>query len=78
MEDHRKEAQNYLGILRRGTDLYENFLEYLRREVQKGGFTLKDIGTSEEELKELQVKGCKTSAQNYLGILRRGTDLYEN
>jgi len=54
MEGHKKKAQKWLEYLRSGTDYYESFLEYLRREVQKGGLTLKDIGTSEEELEKLR------------------------
>ena len=71
-------AQKWLEYLRSGTDQYESFLRYLLEEVKEGGFTLKDIGTSEEELKKLRVKGCKISAQKWLEYLRSGTDQYES
>jgi len=54
MMNHKQEAQKWLEYLRAGTDNYDMPLEYLREEVRKGGFTLEDIGTSEEELKRLQ------------------------
>ena len=41
--------------------MYEDYIDYLRREVKKGGLTLQDIGTSEEELKELRIKNMKKS-----------------
>jgi hypothetical protein len=48
MEYHKKEAQFWLDSLRRGTDQYDYAIEIVRREIQKGGLTLEDIGTSEE------------------------------
>jgi len=77
-ENHKVQAQKWLEHLRSGTDQYESFLKYLHEEVQKGGFTLKDIGTSEEELEQLRVKGCKTSAQKWLEYLRSGADQYDS
>ena len=53
-EDHKVEAQKRLGYLRSGTEYYNIDLRFLRTEVQECGFTLQDIGTSEEELKELR------------------------
>ena len=61
MSDHGLEAQKWLGYLRNGTDMYEDYIDYLRSEVKKGGLTLQDIGTSEEELKELRIKNMKKS-----------------
>ena len=78
MKDHKGEARRALKYLRSGTDQYEGVLKHLREEVQRGGLTLKDIGTSEEELERLRVEGCKTSAQNTLKYLRSGTDQYED
>jgi len=63
MQDYKKEAQEWLRHLRRGTDGYEACLESLRREVQKGGLTLGEIGTSEEELKELRPATAGRNAQ---------------
>jgi len=51
MANHMQEAQKWLKYLRSGTYQHDSSLEYLREEVQKGGLTLEDIGTSEEELK---------------------------
>ncbi len=75
---HKKEAQKCLNYLREGTDSYDYFLDCLRREVENGGFSLADIGTSEEELEELRVKSCKISAQRWLKDLREGTELYSS
>ena len=71
-------AQELLESLRSGIDRYESFLKCLRKEVQKGGLTLEDIGTSEEELEELRVKNCKALAQECLDFLRSGADNYES
>lgn len=64
---HRVEAQKWLAYLRDGTDQYDSFIGYLRREVQKGGLSLADIGTSEEELEELRVRK-KTTTSSYVTI----------
>jgi len=55
MEDHKKNAQKWLEYLRSGpgTDSYDTVLRWLREAVQKGHFTLEDIGTSEDELMQL-------------------------
>ncbi|MEX0918619.1 MAG: hypothetical protein WDZ85_01490, partial [Candidatus Paceibacterota bacterium] len=45
---------------------------------RKGNLSLADIGTSEEELAELWVKGCTTKAHKWLGHLRNGTDQYDS
>ena len=54
---HEVEAQKWLNYLRDGTSEYETVLGHLRGEVRKGNLLLADIGTSEEELKQLRVKG---------------------
>jgi len=59
MESYKKEAQLWLDSLRRGTDLYDSALEGVRREIQKGGLTLQDIGTSKEELEQLRSAAVK-------------------
>ncbi len=67
MENHKNKAREFLRYLRSGIDGQDSYyLECLRGEVQKGGLTLKDIGTSEEELKELLAKSYKASAQAFL------------
>ena len=74
---HEVEAQKWLNYLRDGTSEYETVLGHLRGEVRKGNLLLADIGTSEEELKQLRVKGCKVSAQKWLSYLRQGNGSYE-
>jgi len=74
---HISEARRYLDYLRKGSDQYDTYIRYVREEVRKGGFTLEDIGTSEEELEELRVMGCKVSARKYLDYLRKGSDQYD-
>ena len=78
MENEHKTAAMYLGYLRKGTTQYDSFISYLRREVQNGGFSLADIGTSEEEIAELRIKGCKTYALHFLALLRNGTTQYDS
>ena len=77
MREHKKEAQKWLESFRSGTIHYDGALWSLRRDVLGGGLTLEDIGTSEKELEELRVKGCKTSAQEWLESLRSGTIHYD-
>ncbi len=71
-------ANKWLGHLRNGTDMYDSFIGHVREEAQKGGLTLEDVGTSEAELAEVKVKGCKTAANKWLGHLRNGTDMYDS
>lgn len=74
---HEVEAQEWLNYLRDGTDMYDSFIGHLRKEIDRGNLSLADIGTSEEELEQLRVKGCKVSAQNWLSYLRDGVDAYD-
>jgi hypothetical protein len=67
----------WLDFLRNGSTQYDLLIEYVRQEALKGNFSLADIGTSEEELEELRVKGCMTVAQESLGFLRNGTSQYD-
>ena len=76
--EHKTAAVEWLGYLRNGTEMYDSFIGYLHREVGKGKLSLADIGTSEEELAKLRVKGAKTAAEKWLGYLRKGTDMYES
>lgn len=66
----REEVRQALEVLRRGTASHGSCLHLIR----KANFTLADIGTSEEELEQLRIKGCKTAAQMCLEHLRRGSD----
>lgn len=67
----KNRAMDWLRLLRTGTRFYENYLQYLANDVRNGGFTLSDIGTSDEELERLRVMGCKAKAQHGLSLLRR-------
>ena len=64
-------AERHLKRLREGIYNHESELQYLSREVKKGGLTLKDIVTSKEELEKLRVNCCKKSAEDRLDSLRR-------
>lgn len=68
----KKNAEEWLGILRNGSPDHQSFAKYLRQDAQEGGFTLEEIGTSEDELEKLRILGCKMSAESWLRILRRG------
>ncbi len=52
-------AKYWLNILRKGTGRYNRVIELILEEAHDGNFSLDDIGTSEEELEELRVKGEK-------------------
>ena len=78
MLDHKVTAEKFLGFLRGGDEKCESSLRNLREELQRDGFSLADIGTSEEELEELMVKGSKIDAQKWLGHLREGDDQYKS
>jgi len=62
-----------LQALREGSEEYDYYLRNLREELTEGGFKLKDIKTTEEELDQLRVKGCKTVAEKHLENLRQRT-----
>lgn len=63
-------AKLYLQRLATGTELYELTLKQLRQELEKGGLTVSDIETTDAELEEYRVEGCKTAAQIWLNLLR--------
>ncbi len=50
MSQHKEEAQTWLNYLRAGTESYDAFIGYVRREAAKSNLSLADIGTSEEEI----------------------------
>ena len=66
-------AQEDLHILRQETQHYSICLRRLRLVAQEGEFTLEEIGTSEEELEILRIKGHKILARQYLLYLRSET-----
>lgn len=72
INDCKRVAQEELAVLREGTEDYSIILRNIQVQVQKGGFTLEDIGTSEQELEELRVKCSRILAQKYLESLRLG------
>ena len=65
-------AKEYLVSLRKGISEYASYLDLLRFELERGGLTLRHIGTSERELERLRIKGCKLAAKEYLASLRKG------
>ena len=75
--EYVKDANQWLNHLRAGTSQYDAFIGYVREEARKGNLSLADIGTSEEELEELRVKGCATAANQWLNHLRAGTSQYD-
>ncbi len=77
MSDNKARVQQWLGYLRESTYDGWMWIIYIREELRKGSLSFADIGTSEEELEELRVKGCKIAAQELLGFLRSGTDQYD-
>ncbi|GEM_PF-2381148 len=66
----RIRAGKNLEILRKVPTEPSIFLVPLRRILNEGGFSLADIGTNEDELRELEIKGLMKSARGYLKALR--------
>ncbi len=52
----------WLKPLRAGTAQYQTYLRLLRKKLEQEGFTLEDIGTSEEELSMLRSRGAAKAA----------------
>ena len=79
MEDGsaRRNSEALLKSLRVGTSHYRSFITRIKKDVKLGGLTLGDIGTSEEELEQLRILGCKCTAQIHLDHLRLGSTQYE-
>lgn len=77
MKGHMKETQKWLRYLRSGTDQYNSFLKQLLEEVQKkGGFTLKNLGTDKEELKEVWLATVVALPMPPCGETQRGLFLF--
>ena len=74
VEAEKRCAIKALQTLRKGTLGYADCLEALHFSLHFAGLTLVDIGTSETELERCRVLGCKTGAQAWLSVLRKGTD----
>ncbi len=69
----KSQIRKWLIILRCGTSIYHLLIVWIREDVHYWGFSLAEIGTSEEELEKLRVLGCKTMAKELLDTLRKGT-----
>ncbi|GEM_PF-2869398 len=70
--DYRKEAKENLTGLRRNPEDWMLFHYRMTQAVEMGGLSLADIGTNEQELKQLRVEWCKFFASRYLTRLREG------
>ncbi len=66
-------AAMLLERLRVGTLGADISINSLRRILKESGLTLEDIGTSEDEIKQLYVKGLKLEAASWLKHLRTAT-----
>ena len=67
--DHKKNAKDWLDLLSQSdceTPQYQNFV---RDELHRGGWTLEDIGSSEEKLSELVSLAHKNQAIHWLDLL---------
>ncbi|HJO89851.1 MAG: hypothetical protein QGH85_01025 [Candidatus Pacebacteria bacterium] len=51
-------------------------IESLRKNLERGGLSLTDIGTSKKELEELFIEGCKLRAQRYIRWIREKPSQY--
>lgn len=70
----KNRALKRLQELRKGALGYADCLESLGFSLQSANLTLKDIGTTEEELEACRVRGCKIGALAWLSVLRKGTE----
>ena len=74
-------AHRCIGLLRgeSTTFIYEGveLLEKLRHEIEVGGLTLSDVGTSEEELEGFRIGYYKTATQKWLRQLREDGEDYD-
>lgn len=74
----RLSAKRWLRYLREGDEHYEMSLDFLKDNLEDGGLSLEDIGTSEEELEELRIVGIKLSAKKWLGYARENLEKGED
>lgn len=61
-----------LTALRRGNSRYARWICYIRQYLVDKNLSLADIGSSEEELASLKLKGHKTAVQKWLHCIRDG------
>lgn len=67
----------WLHILRGPTIIYVDAIASIQKYLKAGDLCLADIGTTEAELEENRVRGCKTLALHWLEKLRDGTITYK-
>lgn len=76
----RNNARKWLNRLRDGiNDEFTHDVNYVYNGIERGDYTLADIGTNEEELEVLRVKSCKNAVHSWLKSLRSDSgmpDLY--
>lgn len=72
---YRNAAGMTLDYLRR--NISNPDMIFFRQVLEKGGISLADIGTSEEEIAKLQLDNSKSRARKHLEVLRR-KPRYEN
>ena len=78
VEDRKIAVRKDLESLRRGTvpyDWYEFVLGRICDAVDRKVVSLDDIGTSEKELEDLRIEGCRIVACQWLERLRKGATL---
>lgn len=73
----RERTKKMLTKLREGTTHYEALLRVFRQEVGRAGLPLKEFGTSEEELGELQSLGARKAANAWYAYFLGNPDKYE-
>ena len=71
-EEALQMAKFWLEDLRRGGGAPDIMLKYFRKALKEAGCTVEDIGTSEQELAQLLLKGFKDEARKHLDVLRKG------
>lgn len=71
---HANSARRWLGHLRETPDNGESYGGYVRDEVAKAGVTLADIGTSEDELGQLERTVHEKRARYWLERLRNPSE----
>jgi len=69
--DYKKRAIEALNELRESPTLYRAWSMEIRAKIEQGNLTLDNIGTSEVELDELQVRGSESNATRILQKFRK-------
>lgn len=66
-----EEAKMWIEISQRPESDTEGCLDYAQELAKKAGYTLEDIGISEEKFAELLINGYKKEAQNWIKVSQR-------